>query len=115
MIDVLATVYRDGAAVTGLAGSALRLEFVSDMEAKGEGGTIPYYRYLCFYQGIADIRQCDTLQNVQAINPLTGQMQAMLDPASGNAVTWQVVDKPETFPNGHMELKVDDARLVNFS
>lgn len=115
MIDCFAAVYRDGTAVSGLGSVPMRIEFATDMEAKAEAGESPYYRYVGIVRQIIDLRQFDLLQNVQYCSPLTGALTAYLDPASGNAVTWQLVDKPETFLDGHLEFKADDVRAVNFS
>jgi hypothetical protein len=101
-LETLFTFTRDGNRL--YQNVAIQLDFASDMEMHVPGGMIPFYRYVGFVQQTLDIRQNDY-----------GQDQLNNDPVTGTAKVYQVVSRPESFPDGHIELKLDDQRLVGFS
>jgi hypothetical protein len=103
--DILATVTRDGTVIYGSPiPIAFQLDFATEMEQHGGYGMVPSYRYEGYCPQILDIRQNDYLQDT--VNK---------DPVTNTPVQYQIVGKPEKFPDGHMEFKADDRRTVNFS
>jgi hypothetical protein len=110
--QVLADVTRDGA--TQFTGIPVELFFETFLEQHGSGGIKPYYKYLCIVNQVIDIHQNDYLVNVRRIDPLTGQLVAMVD-ASGAVNAIQVISKPERFVDAHIEFRGDDARITGFA
>lgn len=99
---ILATNLRDNALMN--QNMPIQLDFATDMEQHGYGGIIPYYRYLGIVHGVYDIKQNDYLLDQLTTDQVTGAQE-----------TYVVVNKPEPFPDGHMEIKCDDARVTGFS
>ena len=101
-LETLVNVTRDGTML--YQNVAIQIDFASDMEMHVPGGMIPFYRYVGYIWQTLDIRQNDYLAD-----------QLNKDAVTGTAKPYQVVSKPETFPDGHLELKLDDQRIVGFS
>ena len=100
----MVTVTRDGA--TLYQNVAIQMDFASDMEMHVPGGygEIPFYRYQGFIWQTLDIRQNDYFKD-----------QINTDPVTNTNAMYQVVSKCERFPDGHLEMRLDDARTTGFS
>lgn len=101
-LETLVTVTRDGNQL--YSNVAIQLDYAADMEMHVPGGMTPFYRYIGFIWQKIDVRQNDYLSD-----------QLNTDPVTNTPKTYQVVNKPEPFPDGHLELKLDDQRIVGFS
>lgn len=101
-LETLVTVTRDGNQV--YSNIAIQLDFAADMEMHVPGGMTPFYRYIGYIWQVLDIRMNDYLSD-----------QLNTDPVTNTAKVFQVVSKPESFPDGHIELRLDDQRIVGFN
>lgn len=101
--DILANVFRDKVLLPLDMPIPMELHFVGEMEMHGPGGPVPHYRYLGIVWRIFDLRQNDYLQDTLTTDPVTQTLAA-----------YQIVSKPEPFPDGHMEFRADDARITGF-
>lgn len=108
---LLGDVSRDNSTI--MTGIVVETHMETELEQHGFGGIKPYYRYLCIVQGLYDLHQNDYLVNVKRIDPLTGQLVALVD-AANTANALQVVSIVERFPDGHIEFRANDARITGF-
>jgi len=92
--DIKVTATRAGAPIAQHL--PLQLDNMSAQEAAYHGGQAPYFRFAAYSLTSVALEQSDLLQD-----------EANVDPKTGADVKYRVINIPEDFPDGHVELVLD--------
>jgi hypothetical protein len=79
----------------------LQLDNMGANESSEYGGAAPFFRYNAYILGTHVIRQGDLL--VDLFN---------IDPKTSVATQYRIIDDPESFPDGHIEISCERMRGV---
>lgn len=79
----------------------LQMDNMGAMESSYYGGAAPYFRYNGYILGNLTLYQGDLLVDLHNS-----------DPKTGSATQYRIIDDPESFPDGHIEISCDRIRGV---